>query len=58
MIAQQVFELIDLPSGARKIGSMWAFSYKMNEDGSDARYKARLVAKQYTQRPGIYFHEV
>ena len=58
MIAQQVFELMDLPRGARRVGSMWVYSYKLNEDGSIARYKARLVAKGYSQKPGVDYTEV
>jgi hypothetical protein len=58
IVAQDLFELQELPRGACRVGSMWVFSYKLNRDGSIARYKARLVAKGFTQRPGIDYREV
>jgi hypothetical protein len=57
-IAKDVFELAELPRGARRIGSMWVYSYKLNEDGSIASYKARLVARGFSQKLGIDYHEV
>jgi transposase InsO family protein len=52
------WELIDLPPGAKTIGSGWVFRLKRNADGSIERYKARLVAKGYSQRPGFDYTEV
>jgi Reverse transcriptase (RNA-dependent DNA polymerase) len=52
------WELVDLPSGAKTIGSGWVFRLKRNADGSIEQYKARLVAKGYSQRPGFDYTEV
>ncbi|KAL0431495.1 UNVERIFIED_CONTAM: Retrovirus-related Pol polyprotein from transposon RE2 [Sesamum radiatum] len=46
------WELTDLPSDKKAIGSKWVFKLKLNPDGSVERYKARLVAKGYNQVEG------
>jgi hypothetical protein len=52
------WKLVDLPPGAKTIGSGWVFRLKRNADGSIKRYKARLIAKGYNQRPGFDYTEV
>lgn len=52
-----VFELTSLPPGAKALGSTWVFARKENADGSIERYKARLVAQGFGQRPGIDVNE-
>ena len=49
--------LTPLPSGKRPIGCKWVYRVKLNPDGTTERYKARLVAKRYTQREGLNFLE-
>ena len=51
------FELVQLPPGRKAIGSRWVFKVKKNADGSIERYKGRLVAQGYSQRPGFDFTE-
>jgi hypothetical protein len=46
------WELVDLPDGRKAIRSKWVFKLKI-----DGRHRARLVAKGYTQIPGIDFDE-
>ena len=41
--------LVDLPPGAKLIGCKWIFKRKYNPDGSIDKYKARLVAKRFSQ---------
>jgi hypothetical protein len=36
------FEIVDLPSGERAIGSKWVFKIKENRDGTIDKFKARL----------------
>ena len=43
----EVWELVELPSGWKTVGSKWVFKTKIGESGSVERYKARLVAQRY-----------
>ena len=51
------WELVQLPPGRRAIGSRWVFKIKRQADGSIERYKGRVVAKGFSQRPGLDFEE-
>jgi transposase InsO family protein len=51
------WEIVKLPPGKRAIGSRWFLKVKRNADGSLDRYKGRVVAKGYSQRPGFDFKE-
>ena len=53
MNKNNVWELVDLPPRRKTIGNKWVLKVKRKIDGSNDRYKARLVAKCYTQREGI-----
>jgi hypothetical protein len=50
--------LKELPSNKTSaLGLRWVFDVKRRADGSIERYKARLVAQGFTQRPGEDYHE-
>ncbi|KAL0322924.1 UNVERIFIED_CONTAM: Retrovirus-related Pol polyprotein from transposon RE1 [Sesamum angustifolium] len=52
----QTWDLCDLPANKKAIGSRWVYKVKLLPDGSIDRYKARLVAKSYSQIEGVdYF---
>ena len=51
------WEMEPLPEGKKLIGSRWVYATKHNSDGSIARYKARLVARGYTQSYGVDYYE-
>ena len=51
------WEMGPLPVGKKLVGSRWVFTIKYHSDGSVARYKARLVARGYTQSYGIDYNE-
>ena len=51
------WEMGPLPIGKKVVGSRWVFTIKYHSDGSIARYKARSVAKGYTQSYGIDYIE-
>jgi len=45
-----------LPKGAKPIGCKWIFKKKHHLDGSIEKYKARLPAEGFIQKPTIdYF---
>lgn len=51
----EVWELIDLPEGRKCIGCKWVFKKELKANGSLDKYKAMLVANEYTQHLGIDF---
>ena len=51
------WSIVKLPPGEKAIGSRWVFKVKNNADGSIERYKARIVAKGFSQRPGQDYFE-
>ncbi|CAM8927895.1 unnamed protein product [Rhodiola kirilowii] len=51
------WSLTPLPSQAHAIDCKWIFKVKYNSDGTVERYKARVVAKGYTQVEGIDYHD-
>ncbi|GFX04043.1 retrovirus-related Pol polyprotein from transposon TNT 1-94 [Trichonephila clavipes] len=51
------WELSDLPVGAKAIPCKWVYRLKTNPDGSINKYKARLVARGFSQRKGIDYSE-
>jgi hypothetical protein len=52
------WKLIPRPAGKKVIGYKWVFKVKRNADGSIERYKGRVIAKGYNQRPGIDYIEI
>jgi hypothetical protein len=56
-IENGTWELVKLPPGCKAIGSRWVFKVKRNADGSVERYKARVVAQGFSERPGVDFDE-
>ena len=52
-----MWSLVDFPDDCRPIGCKWVLKTKRNAKGYVKRYKARLVAKSYSQREGIDFKE-
>ena len=50
ILQNHTWELVNLPSGCKPLGSKWIFKKKMKADGSIDKYKARLVIKGYRQR--------
>nr|GEW93121.1 hypothetical protein [Tanacetum cinerariifolium] len=57
MIDNMVLVLVDLPPGYKTVGSKWIFKKKTDVDGIIHTYKARFVAKGYTQLYGVDYEE-
>ncbi|CAN1127242.1 Retrovirus-related Pol polyprotein from transposon TNT 1-94 [Linum perenne] len=51
------WNIVQLPTGKRPVGCKWIFTTKYHSDGSVERYKARLVARGFTQSFGIDYQE-
>ena len=46
----ETFSLADrLPKGRKPVGSKWCFGYKTDNDRKITKFKARLVARRFTQ---------
>ena len=57
MSINDVWDLVEIPEGVKKVGCKWVYKTKHDSKGHVARFRARLVAKGYTQREGIdYVH--
>ena len=57
MDQNQVWDLVELPKGCKRVGCKWVFKTKRDSIGNIERYKARLVAKGFTQKDGIDYKE-
>lgn len=53
----RTWEIVPLPAGKKVVGYKWVFTVKQNPDRKVERYKARLVAKCYSQMYGIDYDE-
>ena len=51
------WEMGPLPVGKKLVGNHWVFTIKYHSNGSIVRYKARLVARGYTQSYDIDYNE-
>ena len=52
----ETFELLPPPKGREVVGGKWVYTVKTGPDKAET-YKARYVAKGYSQIPGIDYHE-
>lgn len=57
LVANDTFTLVERPPGAHVIKCRTVLRNKFKSDGTLERRKARVVAKGFTQRPGIDFFE-
>jgi hypothetical protein len=49
-------EIDHLPPGKKAVASKWVLDIKRDQNGEIMKYKARLIAKGYTQIPGQNFN--
>lgn len=57
MMALSTWRVSEIPSGRKPISCKWVFKIKYNPNGTIDKYKARLVARGFTQVEGIDFQE-
>jgi len=57
LVSRGTWELVSAPTYAIIMGCRWVYTLKYRPDGSVDRYKARLMAKSYTQTYGIDYFE-
>ena len=51
------WELMDPPENRKSITNKWVFVRKYNKDGILQKYKAHLVARGFSQIPGMNYNE-
>lgn len=56
--SNHTWTLTSLPNEEESIGSKYVYTNKYNSDGSFVRYKAKLVAKEYTHVEWLYFQKI
>jgi hypothetical protein len=55
---REVFgDVQECPNNFKPIGCKWVFTRKRDQNGQVIRYKARLVAQGFTQRPGVDYSD-
>jgi hypothetical protein len=52
------YEKVDLPSGRKPIPCKWVYRLKRDNEENIVKYKAQLVAKGFSQIPGIDYDEM
>jgi hypothetical protein len=57
MYSNKVWDLVDAPNGVKHIGYKWVYKRKRGIDGKVETFKAKLVAKGFTQREGVDYEE-
>jgi hypothetical protein len=57
MSTNEVWDLEEIPKGAKTVGCKWVYKTKYDSQGNIDKFKARLVVKEYTQREGINYNE-
>ena len=58
LLQNHTYDLVKLPQGKKAIRNKWVYRLKTKNNGSQLRYKARLVVKGFNQKKGIDFEEI
>ncbi len=57
LVVNNTWSLVPLPKGRNPIYCKWVFKIKHGVDGEVKRYKAKLVARGFTQTFGVDYNE-
>lgn len=57
MAKHEVFTVVELPQGAKSVGTTWVFRDKWAPTGEVIKHKARLCAQGFTQVEGVDYEE-
>ena len=57
IIKNDVLEVVPRPKDKSMVSSKWIFKTKQSSDGSIEKYKARFVARGFSQKEGIDYEE-
>jgi hypothetical protein len=57
MSTNDVWDLVEIPKGAKIVGCKWIYKTKHDSKGNIERFKARLMVKGFMQREGIDYIE-
>ena len=52
-----MWDLIEALEGIKPIGRKWVYKRKRGVDGKVEIYKARMIAKGYSKKPGFDYEE-
>ena len=56
ILGNKTWKIVNLPPGSNLIGCKWIFKRKKKVDGTIEIFKAKLIAKGFTQKEGLdYF---
>ncbi|KAE8231736.1 hypothetical protein CF326_g3244 [Tilletia indica] len=55
--SMKTWSLTDLPAGRKPVGCRWTYKLKLDAEGKATRWKSRLVAQGFSQRPGVDYNE-
>ena len=58
LMKHKTWTLVKLPQGRNVVGSKWVYKAKQKANGDIDRYKARLVARGFSQEAGVDYDEV
>lgn len=57
LLRNETWQMTELPKGRSVVDCKWVFKRKRGENGAAGEYKARLVARGFSQRKGFDFEE-
>eukprot|EP00253_Pinus_taeda_P031288 PITA_31288 len=52
------WDMVELPKNRKTVGCKWVFKQKRGVNDTEDRYKVRLVAKGFSEKASIDFHEI